>query len=104
MEANIEAKDTMIRKTPCNRHLPELEVPMINTMVACLGVQHRKLNDLNMQFAYGATRLVGIPSRSRGTKWSCGCGTRSGKICGRTCKSKMDWSFGARRIMRFRAH
>ena len=31
---------------------------MINTMVACLGVEHRKLNGLNMQLAYGATRLA----------------------------------------------
>ena len=30
---------------------------MINTMVACLGVEHRRLNDLNMQLAYSATRL-----------------------------------------------
>jgi hypothetical protein len=53
----MEAKDFPIRNTPCNSPLPELEVPMINTMVACLGVEHRKLNDLNMQLAYGATRL-----------------------------------------------
>ena len=55
MEANIQTKGTTIRKTPCSGPLPELEVPMINTMVACLGVEHRKLNDLNMQLAYGAT-------------------------------------------------
>jgi hypothetical protein len=59
MEANIEAKDTTIRKTPCSSPLPELEVPMINTMVACLGVEHRKLNDLNMQLAYSATTPAG---------------------------------------------
>jgi len=45
---NMEAKGTTIRKTPCSSPLPELEVPMINTMVACLGVEHRKLNGLNM--------------------------------------------------------
>jgi hemerythrin-like domain-containing protein len=55
----MEAKDTTIRKTPCSSPLPDLEVPMINTMVACLGVEHRKLNDLNMQLAYSATRLAG---------------------------------------------
>jgi hypothetical protein len=55
----MEAKDFTIRKTPCSSPLPELEVPMINTMVACLGVQHRRLNGLNMQLAYGATRLAG---------------------------------------------
>jgi len=32
----MEAKDTMIRKAPCSGPLPDLEVPMINTMVACL--------------------------------------------------------------------
>jgi hypothetical protein len=58
----MEAKDFTIQKAPCSSPLPELEGPMINTMVACLGVQHRKLNDLNMQLAYGATRLASDPS------------------------------------------
>jgi hypothetical protein len=57
----MEAKDFTIRKSPCNSPLPELEVPMINTMVACLGVEHRKLNALNMKLAYGATRLTSDP-------------------------------------------
>jgi iron-sulfur cluster repair protein YtfE (RIC family) len=57
----MEAKDFTIRKTPCSSPLPELEVPMINTMVACLGVEHRRLNGLNMQLAYGATRLASDP-------------------------------------------
>jgi len=57
----MEAKNSTIRKSPCNSPLPELEVPMINTMVACLGVEHRKLNGLNMQLAYGATRLASDP-------------------------------------------
>jgi hypothetical protein len=55
---NMEAKDFTIQRTPCSSPLPELEVPMINTMVACLGSEHRKLNGLNMQLAYGATRLA----------------------------------------------
>jgi hypothetical protein len=54
----MDAKDFTIRKTPCSSPLPEPEGPMINTMVACLGVQHRKLNDLTMHLAYGATRLA----------------------------------------------
>jgi len=58
----MEVKDFTIRKTPCGTPLPDIEVPMINTMVACLGVEHRKLNDLNMQLAYGATRLASDPS------------------------------------------
>jgi hypothetical protein len=55
---NMEARDLTIRNTPCSSPLPELEVLMINTMVPCLGVEHRKLNGLNMQLAYGATRLA----------------------------------------------
>ena len=55
----MEAKDLTIRKSPCSSPLPDLEVPMINTMVACLGVEHRRLNDLNMQLAYAATKLAG---------------------------------------------
>src|SRR5260370_30991853 len=47
--------------TPCDSTLPELEVPMINTMVMCLGIEHRKLNDLIMQLAGAATRLAHDP-------------------------------------------
>jgi hypothetical protein len=54
----MEVKDFTIWKAPCNSPLPELEVPMINTMVACLGVEHRKLNGLSIQLAYDATRLA----------------------------------------------
>lgn len=58
----MQAKDITIRKTPCSSPLPELEVPMINTLVACLGVEHRKLNGLNMQLAYGATSVASDPA------------------------------------------
>jgi hypothetical protein len=51
--------------TPCDSPLPELEVPMINTMVACLGIEHRKLNDLIMQLASAATRLANDPAAAR---------------------------------------
>jgi uncharacterized membrane protein YccC len=57
----MEANDTMIRKAPCSSALPELEVPMINTMVACLGVEHRKLNALDMRLAVAASRLADDP-------------------------------------------
>ena len=55
----MEAKRPMIEKAPCSSPLPELEVPMINTMVACLGSEHKKLNQLIMQLACVATRLAG---------------------------------------------
>jgi hypothetical protein len=54
----MEANNFTIRQMPCSNSLPELEVPMINTMVACLEAEHRKLNGLNMLLAYGATRLT----------------------------------------------
>jgi hemerythrin-like domain-containing protein len=47
--------------TPCDSPLPKLEVPMINTMVACLGIEHRKLNEMIMQLACAATRLANDP-------------------------------------------
>lgn len=55
----MEVKPFTTKMTPCGSPLPDLEVPMINTMVACLGIEHRKLNGLNMQLAFAATRLAG---------------------------------------------
>lgn len=58
----MEAKDFTIRNTPCSSPLPELEIPMINTMVACLGAEHRKLNGLGVRLAFAASRLAGDPA------------------------------------------
>jgi len=58
----METKNFTIQKTPCSSPLPELEVPMINTMVACLGAEHRRLNGLDMRLAFAASRLGGDPS------------------------------------------
>jgi hypothetical protein len=58
---NMEAKQTMIEMTPCSSPLPELEVPMINTMVTCLGSEHKRLNRLEMDLAIAAARLSGDP-------------------------------------------
>ena len=41
----MEATKVTTQMTPCDSPLPELEIPMINTMVTCLGSEHRKLND-----------------------------------------------------------
>lgn len=54
----MEATRNTTRMTACGGPLPELEVPMINTMVICLGSEHRKLNLLNLQLAFAATRLA----------------------------------------------
>ena len=56
---NVEATQMTIDRTPCGQPLPDLEIPMINTMVSCLGGEHRRLNDLTMQLAFSATKLAG---------------------------------------------
>jgi Hemerythrin HHE cation binding domain len=48
--------------TPCGSPLPDLEVPMINTMVACLGSEHRRLDYLVVQLAFAATNLAADPA------------------------------------------
>jgi hemerythrin-like domain-containing protein len=55
---NMEATQLTMQMAPCGGSLPDLEIPMINTMVACLGSEHRRLNELTMQLAFAATRLA----------------------------------------------
>ncbi len=57
----MAANPRTILTTPCSSPLPDLEVPMINTMVTCLGSEHRKLNGLDMRLACAATRLASEP-------------------------------------------
>ena len=64
----MEAAETMTDKTPCGHALPDLEIPMINTMVMCLGSEHRKLNDLTMRLAFAATRLAADPKDVNATQ------------------------------------
>jgi hypothetical protein len=62
MEAlNMDAMQVTTRMTPCGSQLPELEVPMINSMVTCLGSEHRKLNEHILRLAFAATRLASDP-------------------------------------------
>jgi hypothetical protein len=56
--------------TPCGSPLPELEIPMINTMVMCLGNEHRKLDDLIMQLAFAATRLANDSGVVAANEWA----------------------------------
>jgi hypothetical protein len=44
--------------TPCGGPLPELEIPMINTMVACLASEHRRLDEHILSLALAANRLT----------------------------------------------
>jgi iron-sulfur cluster repair protein YtfE (RIC family) len=57
----MEAMQDNAGMTPCGGPLPELEIPMINTMVTCLGSEHRKLDDHILQLALAATRLANDP-------------------------------------------
>jgi iron-sulfur cluster repair protein YtfE (RIC family) len=56
--SDMDAIPLMTRITPCSGSMPDLEIPMINTMVGCLGSEHRKLNYPIAQLALAATRLV----------------------------------------------
>jgi hypothetical protein len=57
----MDATQVTTQMTPCGSALPELEVPMINTMVTCLGSEHRKLDEHTLQLAFAATRLASDP-------------------------------------------
>ena len=57
----MEAAQVATQMTPCGGPLPDLEVPMINTIVSCLCSEHRKLDQLTMQLALAATRLAVNP-------------------------------------------
>jgi len=41
--------------------LPDLEIPMISTMVECLGSEHRKMDEHVLHLALAATRLASRP-------------------------------------------
>jgi hypothetical protein len=50
------------KKTDCFTALPDLEVPMINSLVSCLAREHLKLDEQIMQLALVATRLAANPN------------------------------------------
>ena len=60
----MEAIRSASQMSPCGSPLPELEVPMINTMVRCLGSEHRTLEKLIVELAFAATRLAADPEAS----------------------------------------
>lgn len=55
------ASQLTTRRSPCSGALPELEIPMINTMVRCLEAEHRKMDEHILQLALAATRLASAP-------------------------------------------
>ncbi|HLX36449.1 MAG TPA: hemerythrin domain-containing protein [Candidatus Binataceae bacterium] len=63
------------KNSPCGGRLPDLEVPMINTIVSCLSCEHRKLDERIIQLAYVSSRAAAKPDskeeRTRMTEmWS----------------------------------
>jgi hemerythrin-like domain-containing protein len=57
----MEATEVTTQMTICGGPIPDLEVPMITTMVTCLGIEHGKLNYGIVQLASAATRLSTDP-------------------------------------------
>jgi iron-sulfur cluster repair protein YtfE (RIC family) len=57
----MDATQVTSQMAPCSGPLPDLEIPMINTIVTCLASEHRKLNDHILQLALAATRLASVP-------------------------------------------
>jgi iron-sulfur cluster repair protein YtfE (RIC family) len=57
----MEASQATTQLTPCDSPLPELEVPMITALVRCLGSEHKRLDELNMQLVFAATTLAADP-------------------------------------------
>jgi hemerythrin-like domain-containing protein len=60
----MEATEPTTHMPICGGPLPDLEVPMITTMVTCLGIEHGKLNYGIVQLASAATRLATDPGAS----------------------------------------
>ena len=54
----MEAAQLTAQVTPCSEPLPDLEIPMINALVACLGSEHRKLSNLVTRLALLAARPI----------------------------------------------
>lgn len=80
---------------PCDGPLPELEAPMINTMVACLGGEHRKLNEQIMELACAATRLANDPGAVTANERAVQLRDEIQRALRSHCKSKTGWSLGA---------
>src|SRR2546430_246238 len=47
--------------SPCSNPLPELQIPMINSLVRCLQSEHEKLAEHILELALAANSLAGDP-------------------------------------------
>ncbi len=52
----MQARAVTIDNSPCSRALPDLEIPAINALAACLESEHRKFGRLIMRLAVAAAR------------------------------------------------
>jgi hypothetical protein len=57
----MDALEVRTKNSPCGGRLPDLEVPMISTMVSCLSCEHRKLDENIIQLAFTASRAASTP-------------------------------------------
>jgi hemerythrin-like domain-containing protein len=58
MDATLSATT---QTSPCGVSLPELEIPMINSIISCLGSEHRKFDNHILQLALAGSRLASDP-------------------------------------------
>ena len=58
----MDAIEVSTKMSPCNNPLPELQIPMINTLVRCLQSEHEKMAEHILELALAANRLAGEPS------------------------------------------
>ena len=63
----MDAIPVVAKKTDCFAALPDLEVPMINSLVSCLAREHTKLDEQTLQLALAATRLAANPHDDEAT-------------------------------------
>src|SRR5579885_210813 len=55
-QTDMQARAVTIDNSPCSRALPDLEIPAINALAACLESEHRKFGRLIMRLAVAAAR------------------------------------------------
>lgn len=60
--------DLANKRTDCFVSLPDLEAPMIQSLVSCLAREHTKLDEQILQLALAATRLAADPANDHANR------------------------------------
>ena len=82
--------------------LSELEIPMVNTMMTCLGREHRRLDEHILPLALAATRLASDPGALTAEVAALEIWDEIRAYLYSLCRLKMRWCFpGARAIRQF---